>query len=132
MKNEIKKISLVGLGKLGLPLIACMTKAGFKTIGVDISEHVVEAINKGVSPIPEPGLDELISKYGGKELEATLDHTRAIAETDVTYILTATPSNPDGSFSNRHVEAALTSLAKAFAEVDKDYHLFVISSTVVP
>ncbi len=127
-----KKISLVGLGKLGLPLIACMTKAGYETIGVDIAEHVVDAVNRGECPIPEPGLGELIAKYGGKELQATLDHSRAMKETDVTYILTATPSNPDGSFSNRHVEAALTSLAKAFAEVDKDYHLFVISSTVVP
>lgn len=126
------KVSLVGLGKLGLPLISCMAKAGYDAIGVDISEHVVDSINRGISPIQEPGLFELIAKYGGKTLQATLDHSRAIEECDVTYILTATPSNPDGSFSNRHVESALISLAKAFANVEKDYHLFVISSTVVP
>jgi UDPglucose 6-dehydrogenase len=127
-----EKISLVGLGKLGLPLLACMAKAGYETIGVDIEADVVDAVNRGESPIPEPGLDELIALYGGKQLVATLDHGRAIRETDITYILTATPSNPDGSFSNRHVEAALTALSKAFSSVEKDYHLFVISSTVVP
>lgn len=127
-----EKISLVGLGKLGLPLLACMAKAGYETLGVDIEQHVVEAVNSGRSPISEPGLAELIAEFGGKRLQATLDHRRAISETDVTYVLTATPSNPDGSFSNRHVEAALKALAQAFADIDKEYHLFVISSTVVP
>jgi UDPglucose 6-dehydrogenase len=127
-----QSVSVVGLGKLGLCLAACFAEKGFETVGVDIAEGVVDAVNAGRSPIVETGLDEMIARLGGKRLCATLDHRRAIERTDVTFVLTATPSMPDGSFSNRQVEAALASLAGAFGEVGKPYHLFVISSTVVP
>lgn len=126
------KISLVGLGKLGLPLISCITKAGYETIGVDISENIVNAINRGECSSTEPGLAEIIKEHGGKELKATTSHLEAMQQTDVTFVLTATPSKADGTFSNEQVESALIELAKSLGEVDKDYHLFVISSTVVP
>ena len=125
-------VSVVGLGQLGLCLAACFAEKGFDTIGVDLEERVVNSVNSGVSPIVEPGLGELISKLGGTKLRATLSHKEAIGETDVTFVVVATPSNPDGSFSNRYVEAALGSLSTAFRESEKKYHLFVISSTVVP
>ena len=125
-------ISLVGMGKLGLPLACCFAKSGYRTICVDILGDVVEAVNKGISPIREPGLDELVAEHGGGKLVATTDHAEAIRETSVTFVLTATPSNPDGSFSNRQIESALVALAEALAEKESDYHLFVISSTVVP
>ena len=84
------------------------------------------------SPIAENGLGHLVKKYGGKSLICTDDYNDAITKTNVTYILTATPSKPDGSFSNQQIEAALTSLAKCLAKNDKKNHLFVISSTVMP
>ncbi|MSR05501.1 MAG: UDP-glucose/GDP-mannose dehydrogenase family protein [Gemmatimonadetes bacterium] len=125
-------VSLVGLGKLGLCLAAVFAKKGLNTIAVDIERTVVDEVNQGRSPIVEPGLPELIAQVAGKTLHATLDHAEAIAKTDVTFVLVATPSNADGSFSNRHVESALRSLATAFGKSKKKYHLFVISSTVVP
>ena len=125
-------ISVVGLGKLGLPLAGCLAKSGYGTIGVDILKDVVEAVNKGISPIHEPGLDELLAEHGGKTLVATTDHGEAVRETSVTFVLTATPSDADGSFSNCQMESALVSLAEALAETESEYHLFVISSTVVP
>ncbi len=127
----INKISLVGLGKLGLCMAACFAAKGFETIGIDINENVVNSINAGVAPIVEPGLQELISK-AGKSLRATNNHEEAINETDITFIMVSTPSNPDGTFSNRYVESALKSLAESFGKSDKKYHLFVISSTVMP
>ncbi len=130
-KVNNKKISVVGLGKLGLPLAACFASRGFKTIGIDIQKNVVESINRGLSPIVEPGLAQLIAKYR-HNLRATLDYQAAIAETDITFILVATPSDNQGNFSNSYVEAALKSLAKSLKESRKKYHLFVISSTVMP
>lgn len=127
-----ESISVVGLGKLGLCLAAVFAKKGYRTVAVDIEKRVVDAVNAGKSPIVEPGLQEIIGTHGGQGLRATLNHAEAIRKTDVTFILVATPSNPDGSFSNRHVESALRSLATAFAESEKKYHLFVISSTVIP
>lgn len=127
-----KALSLVGLGKLGLCLAGCFAKRGFQTIGVDIEERVVDHVNRGIAPWYEPGLAELLAEHGGKALRATRDHKLAIEQTDVTFVLVATPSNPDGSFSNRFVESALCSLAGALRESRKDHHLFVISSTVMP
>lgn len=127
-----KRISLVGLGKLGLCLAACYAEAGIDVLGVDIEERVVDYVNSAKSPIEEPGLAELIAKTSGKTLRATTHHAEAITHSDITVVLVATPSNPDGSFSNRHIEAALESLATALKDSKKPYHLFVISSTVMP
>lgn len=126
------RISVVGLGKLGLCLAACFAEKGFTTIGVDIEERVVNLVNQGITPWYEPGLADLIDKHHGEGLHATRSHQEAIEVTDITFILVATPSNPDGSFSNRFVESALRSLAIALRESKKDSHLFVISSTVMP
>ena len=125
-------LSLVGLGKLGLGLAACYADCGIDVLGIDIEESVVNAVNDGKSPLMEPGLDQLLAEYGGKTLRATMKHSEAIEHSDITVILVATPSNPDGSFSNRHVEAALQSLATALKESGKENHLFIISSTVMP
>ena len=125
-------ISLVGLGKLGLCLAALYAKSGKTVIGIDVLSNVIEDINKGISPITETGLSELVAEVGGKRLEATLEHKRAIAESDITILLTATPSLSDGSFSNAHLEDALEVLSKELKNSNKPYHLFVISSTVIP
>lgn len=127
-----EKISLIGLGKLGLCLAACFAKKGFDTIGVDIEEQVVSSVNQGKAPWFEPGLDDLLALHGGKTLRATQNHQEAIEQTDITFVLVATPSNPDGSFSNRFIESALRSLAEALRENKKEHHIFVISSTVMP
>jgi len=125
-------ISLVGLGKLGLCLAAIYAKKGKTVIGIDVIPSVVENINNGISPIVEPGLSEIIAEAGGKKLLATFEHKRAIEESDITIILTATPSLTDGSFSNVHIEDALKVLSQDLGKSQKTYHLFVISSTVMP
>jgi len=129
---NLDTISLVGLGKLGLCLAAVYAQKDKTVIGVDILPDVVDNINNGITPIVETGLSETIAEVGGKKLLATLDHKRAITESDITIILTATPSLPDGSFSNAHVENALRTLSKELGNSPKNYHLFVISSTVIP
>lgn len=127
-----ERLSVVGLGKLGLCLAACFAEKGFETIGVDTDDKVVSDINNGKSPIVETGLDMLISKHGGGQLRATINHLDAIEKTDVTFVLVATPTDSSGNFSNCQIEAALKSLAIAFKKSKKPYHLFVISSTVMP
>lgn len=127
-----ERLSVVGLGKLGLCLATCLAEKGFEILGVDIEERVVEKVNRGEAPWFEPGLDELLVKHGGRGLQATVYHREAIERTDITFVLVPTPSNPDGSFSNRFVEAALRSLGDALRDSGKEHHLFVISSTVMP
>jgi len=72
------KISVIGLGKAGLPLAAIIADNDFEVIGVDINEKKCEQINVGMNTIPEePGLDELIKKHGGKKLIATTNYEDA-------------------------------------------------------
>ena len=128
----IERISLVGMGKLGLCLASCFAEKGFLTIGVDTEEGVVDHVNRGLAPWHEPGLDEMLARHGGKTLRATRHHSEAIEQTDITFILVPTPSNSDGSFSNRFIESSLRSLSESLKASKKEYHLFVISSTVMP
>ena len=124
-------VSVVGLGKLGLGLALCMASSGIETLGIDVNERVVDNINSGKTPLVEPQYQELIDELGGK-FQATQSHKEAIEKTDTTFILVATPSIGDGRFSNRYIKSALKSLSEHLKESDKENHLFVISSTVVP
>jgi UDPglucose 6-dehydrogenase len=132
MTDTYQRVSVVGLGKLGLCLAGCLAERGFETLGVDIEERVVKLVNQGRAPWFEPSLDDLLARNAGGRLRATSEHAEAIENSDVTIVLVATPSNPDGSFSNRLIEAALIPLAEAFGRSEKPYHSFVISSTVMP
>jgi UDPglucose 6-dehydrogenase len=125
-------VSIVGLGKLGLGLATVFADAGFQTLGVDVNSKLVDKINAADGSGFEKDIDDLVRCYGGKSLIATGSHERAIRETDVTYILVATPSNDQGHFSNTFLEQAFRSLAESLAGNSKPYHLFVVGSTVTP
>lgn len=72
MKLSNVNVSVIGLGKAGLPLAAIIADNGLNVIGVDIDIKRCEQINQGINPIiEEPELTELIKKYGGKKLMAT-------------------------------------------------------------
>ena len=72
------KVSVFGLGRAGLPLSAVIADSGFEVIGVDVDEEKVKKINQGMNFLKdEPGLDELVSKYGGDRLLATTNYMDA-------------------------------------------------------
>ena len=126
----MKNISVVGLGKLGLCVAACFAEKDYKVIGVDIDTHKIEQINNGHNPIPETGLTELVAK-GKHNLTATDDYRQAVMNSEATFIVVATPSDADGSFSNKQLEESLREIGKVLKDKD-GYHLIVITSTVMP
>jgi UDPglucose 6-dehydrogenase len=125
-------ISVIGLGKLGLCLAASFAKRGIDVLGVDVVPEVVNELNQGRTLLCEPGLPELLAEFGGKRLRATLSHSEAIEQTDISCIMVHTPSDDEGHFSNQYVLRALTSLGRSLRESSKAYHLFIINSTVMP
>jgi len=127
---DIKKISVIGLGKLGAPLAACLAHKGYEVTGVDANEKAVEAINAGMAPVYEPGLEELI-KACGNRLSAALDIGDAVRKTDATFIVVATPSDETGGFSLRYVLPVCEKIAEALKDKDSK-HLVVLTSTVMP
>lgn len=124
------RISVIGLGKLGSPMAACFAAKGFTTIGVDLNESYVEAINEGRSPVYEPDLAEMIAE-GRSCLTATTDAVKAVSETEATFLIVPTPSEDHGGFSLRHVLTACDAIGQALRDKD-GYHLVVLTSTVMP
>ena len=61
----MNSISVFGIGKLGLPLAACLANKGYQVIGVDLNQSVLKAVNEGKSPYYEPGLAELVKSAKG-------------------------------------------------------------------
>src|SRR5579871_3475505 len=124
------KACVIGLGKLGSPLAACLAAKGLTVIGVDNDPRKVDALNQGKAPVSEPGLGEMISQAQGR-LTATSDIEQAVAQTDITFIVVSTPSDPAGGFSLRYVDPVCQSIARALAK-KTDYHLVCLTSTVMP
>lgn len=126
----METISVVGLGKLGLPLAAAFADRGFDVIGVDINPVVVKAAYRSEPLSYEPGLKELLGKVGGK-LVPTINLHDAVIKSDITIVIVATPSKPDGSFSLEYVLPACESVGEALRDKE-GYHIVIISSTVMP
>jgi UDPglucose 6-dehydrogenase len=123
-------ISVIGLGKLGAPLAAVLASKGFEVVGTDLNLGFVDAVNAGLAPVDEPGLQELIDAHRPR-LRATADVGDAVASTDVTFIIVPTPSDATGRFSNDYVLSALEQVGAAL-RLKNSYHVVVITSTVMP
>jgi UDPglucose 6-dehydrogenase len=124
------RVCVVGLGKLGAPLAACLAAKGLTVIGVDRDPKKVEAIKRGQPPVNEPGLAELLTQADGR-LSAVTEVEVAVAQTDITFIVVSTPSDPAGGFSLRYVEPVAQAIGHALAKKN-DYHLVCLTSTVMP
>jgi UDPglucose 6-dehydrogenase len=130
MEIELNRISVVGLGKLGVPLAACFAAKGFEVIGVDVDLKKVEAVKNAQSPVFEPGLQDLLRSCQGR-LTASGDFEMAIMNSEVTFIVVPTPSEDHGGFSLRYVIEAAEKVGEALWK-KPDYHLVVLTSTVMP
>lgn len=122
-------ISFVGLGKLGLPLACCLARSGNKVLGVDKNEYILDKLNNQELPFYEPGLSDIFPHVNF--IGFTDSYQRAVDETDATIILVNTQLGDNG-YSSEFVESALTDLAMNLRKSTKDYHLIVLSSTVLP
>jgi len=123
------RVCVIGLGKLGSPLAACLAAKGLTVVGVDNDRRKIDAINQGKAPVNEPGLGELLTKTQGR-LTAVVEVEAAVSQTDITFIVVSTPSDPAGGFSLRYVEPVCQAIGHALAK--KDYHLVCLTSTVMP
>ncbi|MCZ7401463.1 MAG: UDP-glucose/GDP-mannose dehydrogenase family protein [Candidatus Methanoperedens sp.] len=125
------KISVIGTGYVGTVSAACFAELGHEVICVDIEPLKIDMLNRGVPPIYEDGLSELLEKHVGKNLSATSDYDFAINNSEVSFICVGTPSNQDGKIDLAIVKAASASIGKSLRK-KKGYHVIVVKSTVVP
>ena len=123
-------LSVIGSGYVGTTIAACFADLGHSVTNIDIDAELVKAINAGKSPVHEPGLDNLVSRYGGDRLTATTDYS-TVRETDVTFLALPTPANADGSINLSVITDGAETLGKSLASKG-DEHLVVVKSTVTP
>ena len=110
--------------------MACLAYKGFNVICVDLNEEIVEQINHGIAPFPEPQLQMMIQQNREK-ITATTKIMEAIPKTDMAFIRVATPSNHDGRFSSEYVETAVAEICRVIPDT-KEYYTIVNTSTVMP
>ncbi|MDF1582280.1 MAG: UDP-N-acetyl-D-mannosamine dehydrogenase [Methyloprofundus sp.] len=121
-KTVFNKVSVIGLGYIGLPTAAVIASRGVEVIGVDVSQHAVDTINQGKIHIVEPDLDMLVqsSVMTGK-LRATIESEPA----DVFMIAVPTPFTDGHKPDVSYIEAAV----KKIAPVLKKGDLVILEST---
>ena len=111
-------------------MAACFAAKGFDVVAVDVDVYKVDAVNRGESPIFEPLVDEMIASAAGR-LTATQDLEAAVLATTITFVVVATPSEPDGSFSLRYVLPVCEKIGVALRQKN-GFHIVVLTSTVMP
>lgn len=124
------KISIIGLGKLGAPMVAAYASKGYRVIGVDVNPRSVQLINEARPPVFEPRLAEFL-EANKERISATQNYEEAVLNSDITFIIVPTPSELHGGFSNKYI----VEVAKEIGSVLKkksDFHLVNLVSTVVP
>lgn len=120
-------IVVAGTGYVGLVTGACLSEVGHAVTCVDIDEKKVEIMKKGISPIYEPGLDELLEKnYKEGRLDFTTDYADAYKNADIVFIGVGTPERADGSANLEYVFGVCKQIAE---NLTKDC-LVVVKSTV--
>jgi GDP-mannose 6-dehydrogenase len=126
------KISIFGLGYVGIVTSACLSKKGNKIIGVDVNEVKVDLLNKGISPIIEKDLPELLTE--GKKnglISATQNSGKAIHESELSIICVGTPSRANGSLNTGYIENVCEEIGEALKS-KSEKHILVFRSTMLP
>ena len=121
------KLCVIGTGYVGLVVGTCFAEMGYDVTCVDNDKEKLEKLNKGIVPIYEPGLEELItSNVEEKRLFFSSDLDRAVKESLICFIAVGTPQEEDGSADLQHV----LQVAKEIGVAMNGYKVIVDKSTV--
>lgn len=121
------KIVVVGTGYVGLVTGACFAERGNQVACVDIDENKIQNLHKGILPIYEPGLEELVkTNYDEKRLSFTTSLASVIEGADLVFIAVGTPPGEDGSADLQYVLGVASDIGKHMT----DYAVIVDKSTV--
>lgn len=126
-KIKMKKITVIGVGYVGLVTGTCLAELGNEVIGVDIDKLKIDNLNAGQVPIYEKGLEELVKEnVKQKRLFFTTDIANAVKNSEIVFIAVGTPPLFDGGVNLEYVRAAAEDIGKNM----NDYKVIVNKSTV--
>ncbi|MBC7389305.1 MAG: UDP-glucose/GDP-mannose dehydrogenase family protein [Opitutaceae bacterium] len=121
------KIAVVGTGYVGLVSGTCFAETGIEVTCIDIDNQKIENLKKGIMPIYEPGLEELVLRNTEKgRINFTTNINEGIKDCEAIFIAVGTPPGEDGSADLKYVLA----VARAIGENMQNYTVVVTKSTV--
>lgn len=119
------KIGVIGMGYVGTVTAAVLADQGYEVVGVDRNRWKIDMLSKGVPPIYEPGLEDLLRKNLSK-LKFTTTY-ELLRECDIVFITVSSPSKPSGEIDLSNVFSAVKNLMSIGYD-----GIVVIKSTVIP
>jgi UDPglucose 6-dehydrogenase len=124
----MKQICVIGVGYVGLVTAACFADLGNRVVALDVDEKRVENLKKGIMPIYEPGLEELVERNTkAGRLSFTTSYADALQGAEYAFIAVGTPSDVDGNADLKYVDAAARSIAQNMTAP-----LIIINKSTVP
>lgn len=122
------KVTVIGLGYVGLATALSFASAGISVYGSEISSDKVQSIRSGKVPFHEPGLPELLKKCLA---DGSFTVGRELKLSDISFICVGTPSNSAGEIDLAYIRDVSERLGIALRN-HSEYHLVVVKSTVIP
>jgi len=121
------KTIIVGTGYVGLVTGTCFAEVGIDVTCIDVDKEKITNLKKGISPIWEPGLDDMIERnYNKGRLHFSTDLATCIDDAPVIFSAVGTPPDEDGSADLQYV----IEVARTVGKYMNDYKLLVTKSTV--
>lgn len=126
------RISIFGLGYVGCVSLGCLAQNEHEMIGVDVNEHKVDLINRGLPTIIEKDIDGIIAdQHNLGRIQATTDFRKAVRETAISIICVGTPSTKAGHLNLEYIFKVAAEIGEEIKQKDS-FHTVVIRSTVLP
>ena len=124
----MKQICVIGVGYVGLVTGACFADLGNRVIALDVNGERIAGLRKGVMPIYEPGLEELVDRnVGAGRLTFTTSYPEALKDTEYVFIAVGTPSAVNGKADLQYVAAAARTVAESMTAP-----VIIINKSTVP
>jgi UDPglucose 6-dehydrogenase len=121
-------IIVIGSGYVGLVSGTCFSEMGNKVTCIDIDQIKIEKLNKGIIPIFEPGLDQMILKnVKNKNLFFTTELDKALKDSEIAFIAVGTPMGADGSADLQYVLEVAKSIGQSMQK-----RLVIVDKSTVP
>ena len=122
------KIAIVGTGYVGLVSGTCFSEMGIDVTCVDVMESKIENLKKGIIPIYEPGLEDLVKKnVKAERLHFTTDLTEVLNDVEVVFSAVGTPPDEDGSADLKYVIEVARTIGR-----NMNKYLVVVTKSTVP
>lgn len=125
--NRRKKVAVIGIGRVGLPLALVLSDSGYEVHGVGRNEEKMKPLYKGIMPFKEEGANTLLKKYIGKLFFPTTDYS-VIKDCDFIILTLGTPIDENMNPIYDQIDAALESAKPYF----KKEQTLILRSTVSP